>query len=154
MNVKENTKINSGVGEPGDSVVQHGLSQIIGTVLSEKSQTMKQANADELPLSLETLKQHVLKLRKSLIESNKGTNGNGNVTNISRPEEYDKQVEKDTRKEEGHPKNEHESRMSLRDLKKSNTGIVDKSKIILKLVCQIRIKITLLNYHLSYRILF
>ncbi|XP_033209870.1 uncharacterized protein LOC117168377 isoform X2 [Belonocnema kinseyi] len=120
INYKENKKIDSDVEDPGNSVVQCELSQIIGHVLSEKSRTMKEANADQFSLSLETLKQTVLEPRESLIESNKGTNKNGNMTNISRPEEYDTQVEKDTRKRD-HRKNEHESDMLLRDLKKLNT---------------------------------
>ena len=132
-------KIGSDVGDLDNSVIQHELSQIIGTVSLEKSQTMKEANVDELPLSLETVKQTVLKQSKSPIEFNKGTNGNVDVTNIARPEEYETQVEEDTARKEGHAKSEHKRDMSSRNSKNSNTyddsaGNVEKGKIMLKVV--------------------
>ena len=77
---------------------------------------------DELPLSLETLKHTVLELSKSLIEPNKGTNGNFDVTNISSPEEYERQVEKDLRKKEGHVKSKHERHIPWRVLKNSKNS--------------------------------
>lgn len=94
----------------------------MGTVSLEKSETMKGANVDEFPLSLEMSKQTRLELSKSLIESNKGTNRNIDVTNISRAKKYKSKFEKDTQRKEGHTKSEHERKMSLRDSKNSNTG--------------------------------
>ncbi|XP_043470297.1 suppressor of Mek1-like [Leptopilina heterotoma] len=101
----------------------------MGTVSSEKSETMKGVNVDEFPLSLETSKQTRLESSKSLIESNNGTNRNVDVTNISRAKEYESNFEKDTHRKEGHTKSEHERMMSPRNsntLNETHNGKNDK----------------------------